>query len=100
VNGREVASHREVLSTSRIPKADCTCLVVADRWVALAVRQTALPSQKVQARDSKTPAGTRAHALGRRRRLIWSVAGQHEREFLRPSRVSGGGSEEMLTGSR
>jgi len=32
VNGREVASHRGVLSTSRILKADHTCSVVADTW--------------------------------------------------------------------
>jgi hypothetical protein len=71
-----VASHRGVLSTSRILKADRTCLVVADTSVVLGSAPKRLAvSYEVQARDDINPPAPAGPYLAEQDRLIWSTAG-------------------------
>jgi hypothetical protein len=80
---REAASDRELLSTSRVLKADFTCLVVTemsgspsacdDAWSSRRVVAGALRSQTRSNSRQHKSAGTGAPCLGQRSRLIWSV---------------------------
>ena len=71
------------------PVEPCRCRVPAD---------LAVPDE-VQPRASTAPA-LEPHVWGRRSQLTWSVPKAALVGVLRPSRVPGGGSEEMLTGWR